>query len=257
MGPVYTYNAVVIRRFLYETGRYLLFLKQVFTRPVKWRLLLKQFMTETEKLVLNSIPLIALISIFIGAVLVIQTSNNMTSPFLPKMYIGYMARESLVLEFCSTMVCLILAGKIGSNVSSELGTMRITEQIDAMDMMGVNSANYLILPKVAASVTLSPFLMLISFVLGLIGGAAIVIFTGIITFSQYIDGLQFAFKVFYIYYSMIKMAVFGFIITSVAAFFGYYATGGSLGVGRSSTKAIVVSSVLILIFDLVLTELIL
>lgn len=232
-------------------------MRQVFQKPDKGRIFWKQYTIESQKLILDSIPIIGIISLFIGAVIVIQTANNMGNPFIPKMYVGYMARECLVLEFCSTMIALVLAGKIGSNIASEIGSMRITEQIDAMDMMGVNSANYLILPKVAASVTLSPFLMLISFVLGLIGGAAIVIFTGIITFSQYIDGLQFAFKVFYIYYSMIKMAVFGFIITSVAAFFGYYATGGSLGVGRSSTKAIVVSSVLILIFDLVLTELIL
>ena len=232
-------------------------MRQVFQKPDKGRIFWRQYAVESQKLILDSIPIIGIISLFIGAVIVIQTANNMGNPFIPKMYVGYMARECLVLEFCSTMIALVLAGKIGSNIASEIGSMRITEQIDAMDMMGVNSANYLILPKVAASVTLSPFLMLISFVLGLIGGAAIVIFTGIITFSQYIDGLQFAFKVFYIYYSMIKMAVFGFIITSVAAFFGYYATGGSLGVGRSSTKAIVVSSVLILIFDLVLTELIL
>ena len=199
-------------------------MRQVFQKPDKGRIFWKQYAVESQKLILDSIPIIGIISLFIGAVIVIQTANNMGNPFIPKMYVGYMARECLVLEFCSTMIALVLAGKIGSNIASEIGSMRITEQIDAMDMMGVNSANYLILPKVTASVTLSPFLMLISFVLGLIGGAAIVIFTGIITFSQYIDGLQFAFKVFYIYYSMIKMAVFGFIITSVAAFFGYYAT---------------------------------
>ena len=240
-----------MKKSLQLIGEYYLLMRQVFQKPDKGRIFWKQYAVESQKLILDSIPIIGIISLFIGAVIVIQTANNMGNPFIPKMYVGYMARECLVLEFCSTMIALVLAGKIGSNIASEIGSMRITEQIDAMDMMGVNSANYLILPKIAASVTLSPFLMLISFFLGLIGGA------GIITYSQYIDGLQFAFKVFYIYYSMIKMAVFGFLITSVAAFFGYYATGGSLGVGRSSTKAIVVSSVLILIFDLVLTELIL
>lgn len=257
MGPVYTYNAVVIRRFLYETGRYLLFLKQVFTRPVKWRLLLKQFMTETEKLVLNSIPLIALISIFIGAVLVIQTSNNMTSPFLPKMYIGYMARESLVLEFCSTMVCLILAGKIGSNVSSELGTMRITEQIDAMDMMGINSASFLILPKILSTTILNPLLTLMSFIVGLLGGYLIVALTGMIKVSDYLTGIQFAFNGYYITYSLVKTAVFSFIISSISAYYGYRADGGSLGVGRNATKAIVTASALILITNLILTRIML
>lgn len=230
---------------------------QVFQKPDKWRIFWKQYATEAYKLVLDSIPIVSIISLFIGAVIVIQTANNMENPFIPKMYIGYMAREMLALEFCSTMVALILAGKIGSNIASEIGSMRITEQIDAMDIMGVNSANYLILPKIASATTLSPLLMLLSFMLGLIGGAAIVIFTGIINYSQYIDGLQFAFKPFYIYYSMTKMAVFGFIITSVSAFFGYYATGGSLGVGRSSTKAIVISSGLILVFNLVLTKIML
>ena len=239
MGPVYTYNAVVIRRFLYETGRYLLFLKQVFTRPVKWRLLLKQFMTETEKLVLNSIPLIALISIFIGAVLV------------------YMARESLVLEFCSTMVCLILAGKIGSNVSSELGTMRITEQIDAMDMMGINSASFLVLPKILSTTILNPLLTLMSFIVGLLGGYLIVALTGMIKVSDYLTGIQFAFNGYYITYSLVKTAVFSFIISSISAYYGYRADGGSLGVGRNATKAIVTASALILITNLILTRIML
>jgi phospholipid/cholesterol/gamma-HCH transport system permease protein len=168
-----------------------------------------------------------------------------------------MAREILVLEFCSTMVALILAGKIGSNIASEIGSMRITEQIDAMEIMGVNSANYLILPKIASSVVLSPFVMLSSFVIGLLGGALIILATGAVTMAQYVDGLQFAFKIHYIYYSITKMAVFTFIITSLASYFGYYAKGGSLGVGRSSTMAIVASSVLILIFDLALTKLLL
>ena len=234
-----------------------MFLRRVFTRPEKWRLLLRQFMTETDKLVLNSVPLIALISVFIGAVLVIQTSNNMTSPFLPKMYIGYMARESLVLEFCSTMVCLILAGKIGSSISSETGTMRITEQIDAMEMMGINSANFLVMPKILSTTLLNPLLTLMSIFVGLFGGYLIVALTGMIKVSDYITGIRFAFNGYYITYSLVKTAVFSFIISSISAYYGYYAKGGSLGVGRSSTKAIVVASALILIFNLILTRIML
>ena len=247
----------MIRTFLYETGRYLLFLRQVFRKPERWRLSLRQFITEAEKLVINSIPLIALMSVFIGAVLVIQTANNMTSPFLPKMYIGYMARESLILEFCSTMVCLILAGKIGSNISSELGTMRITEQIDAMEMMGINSAGFLVMPKILATSILNPLLTLMSFIMGLLGGYLIIAMTGMIKISDYLTGLQFAFNGYYITYSLVKTAVFSFIISSVSAFYGYYAKGGSLGVGRSSTQAIVVSSALILTFNLILTRIML
>lgn len=212
---------------------------------------------EADKLVINSIPLIALISVFIGAVLVIQTSNNMTSPFLPKMYIGYMARESLVLEFCSTMVCLILAGKIGSNIASETGTMRITEQIDAMEMMGVNSANFLVLPKIMSTTLLNPLLTLMSIIMGLLGGYLIIDLTGMIRISDYISGIRFAFNGFYITYSLVKTAVFSFIISSISSFYGYYAKGGSLGVGRSSTKAIVTASALILILNLILTRIML
>ncbi len=173
------------------------------------------------------------------------------------MYVGYMARESLILEFCSTMVALILAGKVGSNIASEIGSMRISEQIDAMEMMGINSANYLILPKIASATIFNPLLMLMSFILGLVGGAMIIMFTGIITMNQYTEGLQYAFQFYYIVYSMVKMAVFSFIITSISAFYGYYSSGGALGVGRSGTKAIVVSSVTILIANLVITQLML
>ncbi|MEA4867033.1 MAG: ABC transporter permease [Rikenellaceae bacterium] len=238
-------------------GRYILLMKVVFSKPDKARIFRKQFFADTEKLVINSIPIIAVISVFIGAVIVIQTASNIESPLIPKMYVGYMARESLVLEFCSTMVALILAGKVGSNIASEIGSMRISEQIDAMEMMGINSANYLILPKIASATIFNPLLMLMSFILGLLGGAMIILFTGIITLNQYTEGLQFAFQFYYIIYSMVKMSVFSFIITSISAFYGYNASGGSLGVGRSATKAIVTSSVTILVANLVITQLML
>ncbi|MDP3398875.1 MAG: ABC transporter permease [Bacteroidales bacterium] len=238
-------------------GQYFILMKVVFSTPDKKRIFWKQFFIDAEKLVLNSIPIVAVISVFIGAVLVIQTAYNIESPLIPKMYVGYMTRESLILEFCSTMIALILAGKVGSNISSEIGSMRISEQIDAMEMMGINSANYLILPKIAAATILNPLLMLMSFVLGLFGGAMIINFTGIITMSQYTEGLQYAFRFYYFVYSMVKMATFSFLITSISSFYGYYAADGSLGVGRSSTKAIVVSSVSILVANLVITQLML
>jgi len=159
-------------------GRYILLMKVVFTKPDKKQIFWRQFIIDVEKLVLESIPIVAVISMFIGAVIVLQTAYNLESPFIPKMYVGYMARESLVLEFCSTMIALILAGKVGSNISSEIGSMRITEQIDAMEMMGINSANFLILPKIAAATVFNPLLMLLSFILGLLGGAIIIMMTG-------------------------------------------------------------------------------
>ena len=238
-------------------GKYFLLMKIVFSKPEKTKIFRKQFFTDTEKLVIDSIPIIAVISLFIGAVIVIQTASNIESPLIPKMYVGYMARESLILEFCSTMVALILAGKVGSNIASEIGSMRISEQIDAMEMMGINSANYLILPKIASATIFNPLLMLMSFILGLVGGAMIIMFTGIITMNQYTEGLQYAFQFYYIVYSMVKMAVFSFIITSISAFYGYYSNENALGVERSDTKAIVVSSVTILIANLVITQLML
>ncbi|MCQ2117457.1 MAG: ABC transporter permease [Bacteroidales bacterium] len=249
--------SVNISNILESVGEYWLLMKKAFRKPEKWSIFFKQFIEEADKLIIGSIPIIAIISLFIGAVVVIQTDKNMDNPLIDKMYIGFMARETLVLEFCSTMVALILAGKMGSNIASELGSMRITEQIDAMEIMGVNSAGYLILPKLVSATLLSPLLMLMSFILGLLGGALVVQVMGMISLSQYVQGLQFAFKPHYVTYSMTKMAVFCFIITSVCSYFGYYAKGGSLGVGRSSTRAIVISSALILVFNYLLTNILL
>ena len=245
-------------RSLFEsTGRYLLFMQKVFRRPEKWHIFWRQCIIEADKLIISSILLVGVISVFIGGVLVIQTASNLENPIIDKMYIGYMVRESLILEFCSTMVALILAGKMGSNISSEIGSMRITEQIDAMDMMGVNSAGFLVLPKVVVTTFLSPLLMLLSLALGLVGGYVVVQTTQIIPTASYITGIKAFYNGFYIFYSCFKISLFCFMISSIAAFNGYHAKGGSLGVGRSSTRAIVVTSILILLSDLIVTQLML
>lgn len=247
----------MIKKFFESIGKYFLFLKMVFRKPEKWKLFWRQFILESDKLIMSSIIIVGVISVFIGGVLVIQTASNLENPFIDKMYVGYMVRESLVLEFCSTMVALILAGKMGSNISSELGSMRISEQIDAMDMMGVNSAGFLVLPKIVAATCLSPILMLMSFVLGLIGGWVVVDVTSIIPTASFITGIKFCYNGYYVFYSCFKMSLFCFLISSVSAMNGYYAKGGSLGVGKSSTKSIVISSILILLFDLIVTQLML
>ena len=247
----------MIKNFLVSVGRYFLFMKMVFRKPEKWKIFWRQFVMEADKLILSSIILVGVISVFIGGVLVIQTASNLENPLIDKMYIGYMVRESLILEFCSTMIALILAGKMGSNISSEIGSMRITEQIDAMDMMGVNSAGFLVLPKVIATTLLSPFLMLLSLALGLVGGYIVVEATQIIPTASYITGIKAFYNGFYIFYSCFKMSLFCFMISSIAAYNGYYAKGGSLGVGRSSTRAIVTTSILILMADLMVTQLML
>ena len=247
----------MLKKIFMSVGSYFLFLKMVFRKPEKWKIFYRQFINESDKLILSSILIVGVISIFIGGVLVIQTASNLENPIIDKMYIGYMVRESLILEFCSTMVALILAGKMGSNISSEIGSMRITEQIDAMDMMGVNSAGFLVLPKIIAATILSPLLMLLSLALGLVGGWVVVEWTQIIPPPSYITGIKAFWNGFYVFYSCSKMSLFCFLISSIAAFNGYYAKGGSLGVGASSTRSIVVTSILILMFDLIVTELML
>jgi len=238
-------------------GAYSLLMRRVFVKPEKWSIFGRYFFVELDKLCIKTIPLIMIISAAVGAVLVVQTASNLENPFIPKMYVGYMVRESLVLEFSSTLIALIIAGKVGSNIASELGSMRITEQIDAMEMMGINSAGFLLLPKITAATFFNPLMMLISFICGLIGGWLMVVTSGMITVGQYVEGLQYAFTPYFIVYSMIKMAVFSIIITSISSFYGYNATNGSLGVGQSSTKAIVVCSFLILIMNLAITNIML
>ncbi|MBO8445378.1 MAG: ABC transporter permease [Bacteroidetes bacterium] len=247
----------MIRRFLEAVGSYCLFLRMVFRRPEKWKIFWKQFVIETDKLILSSIIIVGVISVFIGGVLVIQTASNMSNPMLDRMLVGYMVRETLVLEFCSTVVALILAGKMGSNIASEIGSMRISGQIDAMDMMGVNSAGFLVLPKVMSATLLSPLLMMFSFTLGIFGGWCVVEMTEIIPAAKYIAGLKYSYNGFYVFYSGFKMSLFCFLISSISAYNGYYAEGGSLGVGASSTRSIVVTSILILLFDLIVTQLML
>lgn len=247
----------MIKNFFESIGQYCLFMKKVFRKPEKFRIFWRQFINESDKLILSSVLIVGVISLFIGGVLVIQTASNLENPIIDKMYIGYMVRESLILEFCSTMVALILAGKMGSNISSEIGSMRITEQIDAMEMMGVNSAGYLVLPKVVATTILSPLLMLLSLALGLLGGYIVVETTQIIPTASYITGIKAFYNGFYVFYSCFKMSLFCFMISSIAAFKGYHAKGGSLGVGRSSTQAIVTTSILILLSDLIVTQLML
>ena len=238
-------------------GRYMLLMKKVFSRPEKASIYYRRILVEMEALGINSIPLVAIISIFIGAVIALQMAMSLESPFIPKYMIGYATRETMILEFSSTVIAIILAGKVGSNIASEIGTMRITEQIDALEIMGVNSASYLILPKIVATVLFFPLLALFSMMIGTMGGYLIAIFTGVVLPSEYVEGLHYYFIPFYITYSLIKMAVFAFIITSISAFYGYYAAGNSLEVGRASTRAVVTSSITIMIFNLILTQLML
>lgn len=244
-------------KFLTQMGKYFLLLKKVFAKPEKPIVYYKQTMNEFVYLGLNSIGIISIISFFMGAVITLQTAYNTENPIYPSYLIGLGCRDSIILEFSSTVAALILAGKVGSNIASEIGTMRVSEQIDALEIMGVNSASYLILPKLIATLLFNPVLTLISIVVGIFGGWIAGTVSGVITSENFIYGIQYAFIPYYITYSIIKTVVFAFIITSVSSFHGYYVDGGSLEVGRASTKAVVYSSVLILLFNVILTQLLL
>lgn len=239
-----------------ETGKYALLMKKVFTAPERWSLFFRQYGQELEKQGLQSLPIVFIISFFIGAVITIQMRLNTENPLLPSYLTGLATRDTMFLEFSSTILCLILAGKVGSNMSSEIGTMRITEQIDALEVMGINSANYLILPKIAAFVTMIPFLVIISMAVGIIGGF-IITFTGVMVPSDYVIGIQYAFIPYYIVYSIVKSIIFAFIISSLSSYYGYFVHGGALDVGKASTNAVVNSSIIILFFNVLLTKLML
>lgn len=244
-------------RFLTEVGLYFLFLKKVFSKPEKASVYYRQTMSEFVSLGLTSIGIISIVSFFMGAVITLQTAYNTENPIYPKYLIGLGCRDSIILEFSSTVAALILAGKVGSNIAGEIGTMRVTEQIDALEIMGINSASYLVLPKIIATLLFNPILTLISICIGIFGGWVAGTLSGVVTSENFIYGIQYAFIPYYITYSLIKTLFFAFIITSVSSYQGYFVNGGSLEVGRSSTKAVVYSSVLILLFNVILTQLLL
>ena len=241
---------------LRNIGQYFLLLCRVFSIPERKTIFFKQLILEIEKIGLNSLGIVIIISLFMGAVVTIQATLNLLNPLLPQYLIGLATRDSLILEFSPTMIALILAGKVGSNVASEIGSMRVTEQIDALEIMGVNSANFLILPKIIAAMFFFPFLVIISMGIGMFGGWLGSISVDITT-ADFLEGLKHEFIPFYVTYALTKTVVFAFIITSVSSYYGYFTKGGALEVGVSSTKAVVYSSVVVLIFNFILTKLLL
>ena len=246
-----------MEKFLSSLGRYVLLLKKTFSKPEKVGIYYKQTLREMVSLGIGSVGIRAIVSFIMGAVITLQTAYNTENPIYPTYLIGLGTRDSIILEFSSTITALILAGKMGSNIASEIGTMRITEQIDALEMMGVNSASYLILPKIVATLIFNPILTILSMVVGITGGAVAGVTTGVISLQNYIYGIQYAFIPYYVTYSLIKSLFFAFIITTVSSYQGYYVEGGALEVGRSSTRAVVFSSLVLLLFNVILTQLLL
>ena len=244
-----------VTKWLAAFGRYLQLMGRVLSMPERWRMFMRQYVREMGSLGVDSIGIVLLISFFIGAVICIQIKLNIQSPWMPTFTTGYTTREILLLEFSSSIMCLILAGKVGSNIASEIGTMRVTQQIDALEIMGVNSACYLILPKILGMITLMPFLVIFSSGMGIVGAYFTAYVMHIITPDDLTLGLQHTFIPWFMWMSIIKSLFFAFIISSVPAFFGYTVEGGSVNVGKASTDAVVSSSVLILFSDVFLTQL--
>ncbi len=244
-------------KYLFHFGRYLSMLRQAFQRPQKQSIYFRQILVEMEKLGLASVGIVAIISVFMGAVLAIQMAFNIDTPLIPSYTIGFVTRQSVELEFSPTIISLILAGKVGSRIASELGTMRVTEQIDALEIMGINPAAFLILPKIVASMIINPFLIAMSMLLAVGGGWIAGIFTGLFPSSEYIYGIQSFFHLYDIFYAFVKTIVFAFLIASVSAYNGYYTKGGALEVGEASTNGVVYSSISIIFMNLVLTQILL
>lgn len=244
---------MILQKSISQFGEYLMLMGKTFQRPDRMRMFFKQYVKEMHGLGVGSIGIVLLISFFIGAVICIQMKVNVASAWMPRFVTGYTTREIMLLEFSSSIMCLILAGKVGSNIASELGTMRVTQQIDAMEIMGVNSASFLILPKILGLITIVPCLVVFSYAMGMLGAYAPALM-GVITPDDLTYGLLHDFNQWYLWMGIIKSIFFAFIIASVSSYFGYTVKGGSLNVGKASTSAVVSSSVLILFADIFLTS---
>ncbi len=232
-------------------------LVKILRRPQNAKIYRQKIIIEMDNLGLESLGIVAIISVFMGAVVTIQTAFNTDHPLLPIYAVGFATRQSIILEFSPTIVSLILAGKVGSRIASEIGTMRVTEQIDALEIMGINSAGYLILPKIIASMIVNPMLIVISIFLGVLGGWMASAITNVVPLSHYNYGILFEFAPYDVFYALVKTVVFAFLISSISGYFGYNTKGGALEVGHASTKAVVFSSIYIIIFNLILTQILL
>jgi phospholipid/cholesterol/gamma-HCH transport system permease protein len=240
-----------------DIGRYLLMIKGMFSKPENGKMYWKEFMHQCSDIGIGSLGIVAIISVFIGAVSTIQTAYQLVSPLLPRSIIAQIVRDTVILEFAPTLVCIVLAGVAGSKIASELGNMRVSEQIDALEIMGINTKSYLVMPKIVAALLMIPLLVVIAMVLGIWGGRLAGVAANIISASEYDKGLLEFFVPYNVIFALVKSYVFAFIISSIPAFYGYYVKGGALEIGRASTKAVVVSCIMILFADYILSALLL
>jgi phospholipid/cholesterol/gamma-HCH transport system permease protein len=244
-------------KFLTEIGKYMLMIKGMFSKPENWRMYWKEFMHQCSEIGIGSLGIVVIISVFIGAVSAIQTSYQLTNPLIPLETVSQIVRDTVILEFAPTLVCIVLAGVVGSKIAGELGNMRVSEQIDALEIMGINTKAYLVLPKITASLVVIPMLVAIAMILGIWGGRLAAVSGGIVSADIFDKGLLAGFIPYNVFFAMSKAYTFAFIISSIPAYFGYHVKGGALEIGRSSTQAVVVSCVLILFADYILSALLL
>ena len=243
-------------KILYHIGGYFIMLRKVFGKFTKWNVLRNLILREIDVLIIGSLGIVSFISFFVGGVVSIQTALNLENPLLPKNLIGFTTRQSVILEFAPTFISVIMAGKVGSFITSSLGTMKVTEQIDALEVMGINTYNYLIFPKIIA-LFFYPFVITVSMFLGIIGGYVASIYGGFCTSADFIEGIQIDFTPFHVSYAFIKTFLFAFILASVPSYHGYFLKGGALEVGKASTTSFVWTSVVIIITNYVVTQLLL
>lgn len=243
-------------KYIADIGSYFLMLKNVFTRPTKGSVLRDLILKEIDELVLNSLGIVAFISFFVGGVVAIQTALNIDNPLIPGYLVGYATRQSVVLEFAPTFISIIMAGKMGAFITSSIGSMRVTEQIDALEVMGINPLNYLVFPKITA-LLLYPFVIALSMFLGILGGWVAAVYGGFSSSADFIQGLQEDFTPFHVVYAFIKTFVFAFILATVPSWQGFYMKGGALEVGKASTNSFVWTSVLIILTNYIITSLLL
>ena len=242
---------------LFHIGRYILMVKRSIAKPEKAIMYWKETLRQMSNIGVGSVVIILLISFFIGAVSSFQFAYNLSQSMVPMYYVGYVVKESMILELAPTVSCLILAGKVGSNLASELGTMRLTEQIDALEIMGVNTFSYLVGPKILAAITMVPFLVIIAAITGIWGGMISGSLSGYVSATDYMQGVLMTFVAKNIVVMLVKSAVFGFLLTSISCYQGFYAHGSALEIGKASTRAVVLSCVLVLFADLILAWLLL
>jgi len=247
----------MIPKLLTIIGEYFIFLRKVFSKPDKWSIFFKKLIFEMEAMGIGSMLIVCIVSIAMGSVITTQTAMQIESSWIPTWTVGFVSRTSIVMELCPTIISLLLVGNLGSRITAEIGSMRVTEQIDALDVMGINPASYLVLPKILASVIVNPVLIIFSIFFAILGGFATVIISGCVSPYDFMDGLTYCFRVYDIIYALTKTFVFAFVFSSVSAFYGYRIEGGALELGKANTQAIVVSSFIILVLNVLITQIML